>query len=117
MGLDFHELTKMAMAEAEKAHWDDPLWNSFAEELAHIMAEVAEAFEAWRLYKDFNIHYDEYGVPQGVPIEFADVLLGLFYNVGLHQVDMAHALDVKHLYNMTRDYREEGRQLHPSKYP
>jgi NTP pyrophosphatase (non-canonical NTP hydrolase) len=102
----------MAMEEAERAHWDDNLWNSFPEELAHLMAEVSEAFEAWRLYKDFDIHYDPDGTPQGVPIEFADVLFGLFYNVGLHGIDMSEALEVKHAFNMGRDYRTEGRQLH-----
>jgi NTP pyrophosphatase (non-canonical NTP hydrolase) len=106
------DLVMMAIEEAEEAHWDDHLWNSFPEELAHLMAEVAEAFEAWRLYKDFEIHWTPDGVPQGVPIEFADVLLGLFYNVGLHDIDMDKALDIKHAFNMRRDYRAEGRQLH-----
>jgi NTP pyrophosphatase (non-canonical NTP hydrolase) len=112
MTLDFGELVKLSMNEADRAHWDDRLQLTFAEELAHLMAEVVEAFEAWRLYKDFDIHYDEGGVPQGVPIELADVLLGLFYNVGLHDIDIEHAVMIKHVYNMTRDYREEGRQLH-----
>jgi NTP pyrophosphatase (non-canonical NTP hydrolase) len=113
MTFNLSSLAEMALEEAKQAHWDDHLWNSFPEELAHIMAEVAEAFEAWRLYKDFDVHYDPDGTPQGVPIEFADILLGLFYNVGLHDIDMFEALKVKHAFNMTRDYRSEGRQLHP----
>lgn len=110
--LDIEDLVLMSMEEAEVAHWDDHLWNSFGEELAHLMAEVTEAFEAWRLYKDLDIHYDTEGIPQGVPIEFADILLGLFYNVGLHHIDMTEAILIKHAYNVTRDYRAEGRQLH-----
>lgn len=110
--MNLFELSEMAQGECAAAHWDDHLWNSFPEELAHIMAELAEAFEAWRLYKDFDIHWDEAGVPQGVPIEFADVLLGMFYNVGLHGIDIASALNIKHAYNLRRDYRAEGRQLH-----
>lgn len=111
--LDIEDITLMSLEEAEEAHWDDHRRLSFAEELAHLMAEVAEAFEAWRLYKDFDIHYDSAGIPQGVPIEFADILLGIFYNVGLHNIDMSEALLIKHSYNVTRDYRKEGRQLHP----
>lgn len=103
----------MAMEEAEEAHWDDHRQLSVAEELAHLMAEVAEAFEAWRTYKDTEVHFDNDGTPQGVPIEFADILLGIFYNVGLHHIDMSEALLIKHAYNVTRDYRAEGRQLHP----
>lgn len=113
--LDTEDITLMSLEEAEEAHWDDKRRLSFAEELMHLMAEVAEAFEAWRLYKDFDIHYDSEGIPQGVPIEFADILLGLFYNVGLHHIDMTEALLIKHAYNTTRDYRAEGRQLHPEK--
>jgi hypothetical protein len=111
--LDMEDLTLMAMEEAEAAHWDDNRWLTFAEELMHLAAEVSEAFEAWRLYRDFDIHFDDQGVPQGVPIEFADILLGLFYNVGLNNVDITEALLIKHAYNVTRDYRQEGRQLHP----
>jgi NTP pyrophosphatase (non-canonical NTP hydrolase) len=112
VNLDLDNLTRMAMEEAERAHWDDNLWISPAEELMHLTSEVAEAFEAFRLYKDFDIHYDPDGTPQGVPIEFADIILGLFYNVGLHGIDMSKALEVKHAFNMGRDYRTEGRQLH-----
>jgi NTP pyrophosphatase (non-canonical NTP hydrolase) len=113
MSLNIHDMVKMSLNEAERAHWDDDRRNSFVEELMHLAAELAEVFEAWRLYKDFDIHYDEGGVPQGVGIELADVILGAFYNVGVHDIDIAQALMIKHNYNMTRDYREEGRQLHP----
>ena len=111
--MNLFELTELAMGECSAAHWDDHIRNSFPEEIAHIMAELAEVFEAWRVYKDYDIHWDEKGKPQGVPIEFADVLLGMFYNVGLHGIDIASALKVKHNFNMHRDYRAEGRQLHP----
>jgi len=115
---DMHDLARMAMTEARVAHWDDELQLTFTEELMHLQAELAEAFEAWRLYQDYEVHTDpETGKLEGVPIEFADILLGLFYNVALHDINIVKALADKHAYNLTRDYRAEGRQLHRKPHP
>jgi hypothetical protein len=51
--------------------------------------------------------------PTGVPIEFADVLIGLFYNAELHDFDLLDAVEIKHQFNLKRSYIDEGRQLHP----
>lgn len=106
------ELQRLLYEECDRAGWDPGRRNTLAEELAHIHEEVSEAFRAWRLYHDTDIHFDDDGKPQGVPIEFADVIIGLFYNAELHGFDLLEALLVKHRYNQTRDYIAEGRQLH-----
>lgn len=98
--------------ECRTAGWDLQLQNSFAEEIAHLHEELSEAFRAFRLHKDFAIRVDENGKPQGVPIELADVLIGLFYNAELHGFDLFAAVEQKHQYNLTRNYVTEGRQLH-----
>jgi hypothetical protein len=98
--------------ECITAGWDATDSNTFAEECAHLHEEVSEAFRAWRLYRDGEIHFDEFGRPEGVPIELADVLIGLFYNAERMGFDLLEAVEVKHRFNLTRDYMAEGRQLH-----
>jgi NTP pyrophosphatase (non-canonical NTP hydrolase) len=109
---DMLDLVRMSMTEAKVAHWDDDLQLTFAEELMHLQEELAEVFMAWRQYHDFEVHYDRDRKPRGVPIELADILLGLFYNVGLYDINIVKAIQEKHDFNLTRDYRTEGRQLH-----
>lgn len=98
--------------ECVTAGWDKEQQNSFAEEIAHLHEELSEAFRAWRKHKNFDVRYREDGKPEGIPIELADVLIGLFYNAELHGFDLFNAVEIKHRYNLTRDYMAEGRQLH-----
>lgn len=107
-------LQRRLFEECETAGWDREKRNSFAEECAHLHEEVSEAFREWRLHKDFEVRIDESGKPTGIPIELADVLIGLFYNAELHGFDLLAATEIKHAYNLTRSYEGEGRQLHPS---
>lgn len=98
--------------ECRSAGWDPDFKNTFAEEIAHLHEELSEAFRAFRQRKDFQITIDANGKPQGVPVELADVLIGLFYNAELHGFDLFAAVELKHQYNLTRNYVAEGRQLH-----
>lgn len=120
--------------------WDEN--TSFGEEMAHLHEEVSEAFKAWRVRKDCEIWYEctECGrkettpaltwqcgalsrhpmmttciglmKPQGVPIEFADVMIGLFYNAEREGFDLFEAVELKHAFNKQRSYEAEGRRLH-----
>lgn len=89
--------------------WGD---TTFGEECAHIHEEVSEAFREWRLHKDARIRHTEVGKPTGVPIELADVVIGCFFNAEEMGFDLMAAVEMKHRYNLTRDYQAEGRQLH-----
>lgn len=106
------EIQRTLFDECRVASWDPDLRNSFAEECAHLHEEVSDAFCEWRLHRDFEIRYGPSGKPGGVPIEMADVLIGLFYNAELHGFDLMEAVWIKHRYNLTRNYVAEGRQLH-----
>lgn len=97
--------------ECVTAQWDAEHKNSFAEEIAHLHEELSEAFRAWRRFKDFEVRVVD-GKPEGIPIEFADVLIGLFYNAELHGFDLMAAVERKHQFNLQRNYTAEGRQLH-----
>jgi hypothetical protein len=100
--------------ECETAGWDPDKANTFAEECAHLHEEISEAFREWRLHKDFEVRYEVSGRPTGIPVELADVLIGLFYNAELHGFDLWEAVAIKHRWNLARSYPGEGRQLHPS---
>ncbi len=110
---DTDGLQRRLFDECRTANWDPFLVNEFGEEIAHLHEEVSEAFRMWRLRKDFSVTVDDKGKPQGVPAEFADVLIGLFYLAELHGFDLLAAVEQKHRYNLGRDYVAEGRQLHP----
>lgn len=111
------DLQRRLFEECETAGWDPDKRNSFAEECAHLHEEVSEAFREWRLHKDFEVRVDDTGKPTGIPIELADVLIGLFYNAELHGFDLMAAVEQKHRYNLTRSYEAEGRRLHEEPTP
>lgn len=98
--------------ECITSHWDPNDQNTLAEEIAHLHDELSEAFRALRIYHDSEIHYEDDGKPVGVPIEFADVLIGLCYNAQREGFDLFGALEIKRAWNAQRDYRAENRQLH-----
>jgi hypothetical protein len=50
--------------------------------------------------------------PTGVPIELADVLIGMFYIAERFGFDLLGATEIKHRYNLFRSYEAEGRRLH-----
>jgi hypothetical protein len=105
-------LQKMLYDECVNALWDPSGSNTFGDEIAHLHEEVSEAFRAYRKFHDMEIHIDADGKPQGVPIEFADAIIGMFYNAELYGFDLMEAIAVKHEFNISRDYVQEGRQLH-----
>ena len=105
--MNLSAMQALALDECLISNWPDDL--RFAEELMFLSSEVAEAFDAWRDYHDFAIHTGPDGKPEGVPIELVDVLIGILYNAEVHGMDLAEAFEVKHRYNLTRDYRASGR--------
>lgn len=106
--MNLAQMQRLAMEECVTANWGE---HSFAEELMFLASEVSEAFEAWRDYHDFEIRYGPDGKPEGIPIELADVLIGILYNAEKHGFDLAEAFEIKHRFNLTRDYQASPRAL------
>jgi hypothetical protein len=107
-------LQAVAYTETRESGWDPHDLNSLTEELMHIISEVTEVFEEIRRDpRHFPIYYDPDGRPHGVPIEFADVFIGLLYNAERHGFSLATALQIKMGWNRERRYDYEARQLHP----
>lgn len=110
-GDQFRRVQRATYDECREANWDPDDKNSLSEELMHIVAEITEAFEQWRLHHRAVIAYEPDGKPTGIPIEFADALIGLLYNAQRMGFDLWEALEIKREWNRKRDYVAEGRQL------
>lgn len=120
--------------------WDDGEVKSHAinvpEKLALIHSEVSEALEAYRIDGTHTrcwfcngeglvegspcaecdgaalqqIHYDAKGKPEGVITELADVLIRIADLCGALNLDLATAIEIKHSYNATREFRHGGKR-------
>ena len=77
--------------------------NEFPKALANIMAELGEAMDDWREGRPIDVfEYGLIGKPEGIPIELADVVIGVLSQCGYHGVDLAAAVKAKVAYNMSR---------------
>ena len=47
----------------------------------------------------------EYGKPEGIPIELADVIIRIADTCGRYGIDIEHAIKIKMEYNKTRPYK------------
>lgn len=97
---------------AESKGWNDPP-PSFGEAMMMLVTEVAEAVEAYRKWElDAMVSAWGDGVkPEGVPSEFADILIRLLHYSKLFGVDLFKEYRRKMDYNYTREYRHGGKAL------
>lgn len=107
-GMDLNQLADM-IHDNSMAHgwWDDSI--SEAEIIALCHSELSEALEAYR--NDEPLIWDNNGKPDGFAIEMIDCMIRIFDYLGYLGVDVATALAQKHLYNVTRSYRHNGKKI------
>jgi hypothetical protein len=104
--------------ETRESGWDPETANSLAEEILHMIQELTDAFNEIRAgRRPDEIYIGTDGKPRGVPIEFADTLIGLFYNAELRGFSLFDATQIKRAWNRDRRYREENRHLHRDSPP
>lgn len=91
----------------EKGWWDKS--NPFGQQMMNIIGEVSEAWEEYRKGYDPHFMYSENGKLEGIPIEFADVIIRILDTCAQYQVDIDLAVKLKMEYNKTREYRHGGK--------
>jgi NTP pyrophosphatase (non-canonical NTP hydrolase) len=110
--MDLKELAQEVYDIAcEKGWHDEPL--AFGDAIANIHGEASEAFEEYRKGKNLNDIYlsfdDPTGKPEGVPIEFADIIIRVLDNCITYDIDIEAALMMKLEYNKNRPYKHGGK--------
>ena len=77
-----------------------------------MVTELAEAFEEHRAGRSLQeIWYNEEkdNKPEGIPVEFADVLIRIADYCGKHDIPLVRAVEEKLAFNKTRPYRHGGK--------
>jgi len=87
----------------EKGWWDKD--RNFGEQLMLMVTELAEVMEAYRTQGLAEKLYIEDGKPEGVAVEFADLLIRVADTCGKYTIPLVEALKLKLAYNKTRPYR------------
>ncbi len=80
-----------------------PVIEDLPKYLMYISSEIGEIFEDWRHGKAIvEWHYDENGKPQGIPTEFADIVIWIGSLSGYYGIDLEEIVKAKMDFNATR---------------
>lgn len=100
--------------EASKANgwWDEGSPRTFGDITTLIHTEVSEAYEEHRAgHGPTETYYkpDKPTKPEGIPSEFADIVIRVMDFCGAHGIDIGAMVEQKLAYNATRGYRHGGK--------
>lgn len=102
---------KVHATAVEKGWWEGGDRN-FGEIIALCHSELSEALEEHRKGLDPRVTYltGADAKPEGIPAEFADVIIRIMDYCARMGIDLEAAVTRKHLYNTTRPYRHGGKK-------
>lgn len=109
---DISDLQKAIHKTAVEHGWWENGERNFGEVCALIHSEVSEALEHYRKNLDPRevFYYGKDDKPDGIPIEFADIIIRVLDVAEFYGMRMDEALAIKMKYNETRPYRHGNKK-------
>lgn len=112
--MDLNELRDMVHKHANEHGWWEGDNENFLSKLCLVHSEVSEACEAFRESGPKSINFTWYNEernnkPEGVPSEFADIIIRVLDMCGHWNIDIQAAVEEKEAFNRTREYRHGGK--------
>ncbi|KKL78588.1 hypothetical protein LCGC14_2023360 [marine sediment metagenome] len=104
--MELDQIQRESHDTAVSKGWDD-IPRSFPEFVANMHGELTEAWEEYRLNgtEPDTMIYLKQGKPEGIAVEFADLVIRLLDCCAHYDIPLEDALKVKMEYNKGRPYR------------
>jgi NTP pyrophosphatase (non-canonical NTP hydrolase) len=104
MGAEIHQIAE------DHGWWAEP--RTFGDIIALIHSEASEALEEFRTgHEADDLYMGDDEKPEGVPSEFADIIIRVLDACYQFGIDIDEAMAVKMGYNRTRPFRHGGKVL------